>query len=152
MPHQPLVAAAAALLAIAICTGLTRQSAAVTALPPAEAMTKNGFDVSNATIPAEQILSGGPPRDGIPAIDEPRFVDVLRVAFLRDKDIVIGLNINGKARAYPLRILIWHEIVNDTVGGKAVAVTYCPLCGTAMAFERTVAGKTLSFGVSGLLY
>ena len=112
----------------------------------------NGFDLSNATIPTDEILRGGPPRDGIPAIDEPKFLPVSQADFLRDADQVLGFVQNGEARAYPLRILVQHEIVNDTVGGRPIAVTYCPLCGTCMVFDRRYAGEELTFGVSGLLY
>lgn len=114
--------------------------------------TRNGFDVSNASIPVEEIMSGGPPRDGIPSIDDPKFMEVEAVAFLEPDDLVAGLVINGQARAYPLRILVWHEIVNDRIAGKEIAVTYCPLCGTVMTFDRRVGDDILTFGVSGLLY
>lgn len=117
-----------------------------------QAQTLNGFDVSNATISKNDIFSGGPPRDGIPSIDHPKFITVEKVNYLNDDDIVIGLMRGDIARAYPIRILVWHEIVNDIIGGDAVAVTYCPLCGTAMVFEREINGKLRSFGVSGLLY
>ncbi|MCU7834007.1 MAG: DUF3179 domain-containing protein [gamma proteobacterium symbiont of Taylorina sp.] len=116
------------------------------------AQTKNGFDLSNASIKYEEIFSGGPPRDGIPSIDKPKFIDISQVDFLQDDDIVIGLVRADKARAYPSRILVWHEIVNDIIDGEAVVVTYCPLCGTAMVFDRHIAGKLHTFGVSGLLY
>lgn len=117
-----------------------------------QALVKNGFDLSNASINIEDVFSGGPPRDGIPSIDNPKFIDVHKVDFLQDDDIVIGLIRGQKARAYPTRILIWHEIVNDVINGDAVAVTYCPLCGTAMVFERNIAEQLYTFGVSGLLY
>jgi Protein of unknown function (DUF3179) len=113
---------------------------------------ENGFDLSNATIPADEILPGGPPRDGIPSIDEPRFISPRNAVFMRDDDLVISLSVGGETRAYPLRILVWHEIANDVIGSQPVAVTYCPLCGTAMVFERRIGGRTRSFGVSGLLY
>ncbi|GAB4175980.1 MAG: hypothetical protein Fur0032_15810 [Terrimicrobiaceae bacterium] len=119
---------------------------------PAYAVARNGFDLSNATIPQSEIMLGGPPRDGIPSIDAPKFVPTGEVSFLKDGDLLIGLNRGGKARAYPLRILVWHEIVNDTVSGEPVAVTYCPLCGTAMVFNARLEGGRRSFGVSGLLY
>jgi len=112
----------------------------------------NGFDISNATIPKNEIFSGGPPRDGIPAIDKPKFVTTAEAGFLRDDDLVVSYTIGGKARAYPLRVLVWHEIVNDDFEGQSIAVTYCPLCGTAMVFDRRVGERALSFGVSGLLY
>ena len=116
------------------------------------AFTFNGFDVSNTTIPKSKILPGGPPRDGIPAIDDPKFLPVSDVNYLRDGDQVLGFVEQGVTRAYPLRILVHHEIVNDTVGGRPIAVTYCPLCGTCMVFDRRYAGKELTFGVSGLLH
>jgi len=117
-----------------------------------QAQFKNGFDLSRASINPESIFSGGPPRDGIPSIDHPKFIAASKVNYLKDDDIVIGLVRGGKARAYPTRVLIWHEIVNDVIEGDAVAVTYCPLCGTAMVFGREIGGKVRTFGVSGLLY
>jgi hypothetical protein len=112
----------------------------------------NGFDVSNATVPREQILPGGPPRDGIPALRHPKFVAAGAAAFLRDDDIVMGFAHGGAARAYPIRILNWHELVNDTVGDRKILVSYCPLCASGMVFDRMVGGRELTFGVSGLLY
>ncbi len=110
------------------------------------------FDLSKATIPVQEIHSGGVPKDGIPAILDPSFVSAGEVDFLREEDIVLGFVHDGVARAYPLRILVRHEIVNDTVAGQPIAATYCPLCGTAMVFDRRVGGRELTFGVSGLLY
>jgi hypothetical protein len=118
----------------------------------AKRASPNGFDLSNATIPAAEILSGGPPRDGIPSIDNPRFISAQAADFLRPDDQVLSISIGAETRAYPLRILVWHEIVNDAVGGQPILVTYCPLCGTAMVFNRKFDGRTLTFGVSGLLY
>lgn len=112
----------------------------------------NGFDISNASIPVEEIRKGGPPRDGIPAILRPTFVSADRADFLRGNDKVIGFVNGDTARAYPLRILVWHEIANDTVGEIPIVVTYCPLCGTSMVFDRRYGDETLTFGVSGLLY
>jgi hypothetical protein len=92
------------------------------------------------------------PQDGIPAIDEPRFESVAEVNWLADQEPVIALEFNGDARAYPLQIMTWHEIVNDEVGGTPVAVTFCPLCNTAIAFERPeIGGKVTTFGTSGKL-
>lgn len=119
---------------------------------PLYAQSMKGFNLSNAAIPVEEIMDGGPPRDGIPSIDRPKFISTNEVDFLNDNDIVIGFSHNGENRAYPLRILIWHEIVNDKIVDRRIAVTYCPLCGTAMVFDRVVNGKTRTFGVSGLLY
>ena len=98
------------------------------------------------------IVPGGPPPDGIPAISHPRFLRPAQVNILSASEPVLALQIGADARAYPVQILIWHEIVNDTVGGVPVAVTYCPLCNTAIAYDRRTAGRVLSFGTSGLLY
>jgi hypothetical protein len=104
-------------------------------------------------VPPDQIVSGGPPRDGIPSIDKPKFVSVQDASkFLQGRDLVIGLSINGDVRAYPMQILVWHEIVNDVVGGTPVAVTYCPLCFTSQVFVRDIDRQTVQFGTSGKLY
>ena len=110
---------------------------------------KNGFDLDNASIPVGEILSGGPPRDGIPAIDNPRFIAAGAADFLADDSRVIGVARGDSARAYPIAILNWHEIVNDEIGGDPIVVTFCPLCGTGMVFQTP--GDT-TLGVSGLLY
>ncbi|UVS70382.1 DUF3179 domain-containing protein [Nitrososphaera viennensis] len=102
-------------------------------------------------VPPDKIVNGGPPRDGIPSIDNPKFVSV-KDAKLEDSDLVLGLEINGDIRAYPLRIMVWHEVVNDHVGGVPVAVTYCPLCFTNQVFKRTVGDAVVEFGTSGKLY
>lgn len=106
---------------------------------------------TNAIVPLDQIVSGGPPRDGIPSIDSPKFISA-EDAGLQDSDLILGLNINGDIRAYPLNVLVWHEIVNDEVGGTPVAVTYCPLCFTNQVFHRTIDNQTVEFGTSGKLY
>lgn len=118
----------------------------------AQTLTKNGFSLIQAKIPTDEILSGGPPKDGIPAINFPKFLSADGADFLNSKDRVLGIVINGTAKAYPIRILNWHEIVNDKIDSEAFAITFCPLCGTGIAFSRKIAGKTTSFGVSGLLY
>jgi hypothetical protein len=106
-----------------------------------------------AIVPLDQIVSGGPPRDGIPSIDNPKFVSVQDASkFLQGSDLVIGVSVNGDTRAYPLQILVWHEIVNDVVGGTPVAVTYCPLCFTSQVFVRDIDGQVVQFGTSGKLY
>jgi len=112
------------------------------------------WDFSGHSIPLEEIRSGGPGKDGIPAIDRPRFVPAAKASqtFLEDEDRIIALVVNGKKKAYPIKILNWHEIVNDSIGGRHVVVTFCPLCGTGMVFDANAAGKQLNFGVSGLLY
>lgn len=112
----------------------------------------NGFDVSGGLIPKNEILRGGPPRDGIPAIMNPKFESADGAGWLRDDDLVAGVSISGVERAYPLRILVWHEAVNDTVGGKPILVSYCPLCGSTVVFGRNINGKDYTFGISGLLH
>ncbi len=103
-------------------------------------------------IDVREIFSGGVPRDGIPSLDSPEFAAVADAPdYLRPDEPVIVLELNGVARAYPLSILTWHEIVNDIVGGEPVVVTFCPLCNTSLAFPRTVNGRVLEFGVSGSL-
>ena len=109
-------------------------------------------DFSRHTVPFEEILSGGPPRDGIPPIDEPKFIDFDEAdRYLGRLEPVISFEINGDVRAYPLQILTWHEIVNDVVGGVPVAVTFCPLCNSAIVFDRTLDGVVHRFGTSGKL-
>lgn len=103
-------------------------------------------------VPLDEIKSGGPPKDGIPSIDKPKFVDASEANFISDDELIIGLNINGQKKAYPLFILVWHEIVNDEFGDAYVAVTYCPLCFTSQVFDRMVDGQVTEFGTSGKLY
>ncbi len=103
-------------------------------------------------IPLDKIKGGGPPKDGIPSIDNPVFANVPDSQFMSDSDTVIGLEINGEKKAYPIFILVWHEIINDKVGGIPVAVTYCPLCYTNQVFERLIDGQEVEFGTSGKLY
>lgn len=104
------------------------------------------------TIDLSELKEGGPPKDGIPAIDDPQFVSVEEArSWIEPQEPVIALELNGEARAYPLQILTFHEIVNDHLAGEPVAVTFCPLCYSAVAFRRTIGGEVLSFGVSGLL-
>ena len=99
-----------------------------------------------------EILSGGPPKDGIPALDNPTFTAVADKPELAPREPVITLEIEGETpRAYPVRYLTWHEIVNDVVGNIPVAVTFCPLCNSGISFDRRSGGQTLRFGVSGKL-
>ncbi len=121
-------------------------------------------------VPPSEIVSGGPPPDGIPSIDNPKFIlarevnqfipagqinqflPVSQTNPISDSSTVIGIYYNGEAKVYPLYILVWHEIVNDVVGGKPVAITYCPLCYSSAAFVREHNGTTVTFGTSGKLY
>ena len=109
-------------------------------------------DFSKHSVPIDEIRSGGPGKDGIPSIDDPEFHSVADAGqSLTGTEPVIGFEINGDARAYPLQILTWHEIVNDTVGGQPVAVTYCPLCNAAIVFDRRVDDRVYEFGTTGNL-
>jgi len=112
---------------------------------------RNGFDLANSLVPASEILRGGPERDAIPALDFPSFV-AAEGAPWPDDTWVIGVAEGTHARAYPLELLIWHELVNDRLGGRPLLVSYCPLCGTALVFDRRVGDEERRFGVSGLLY
>ena len=98
------------------------------------------------------VLSGGPPPDGIPSIDAPEFERATDVGFLQPQEAVVTLTLNGDARAYPVQVLLWHEIVNDTVGGEPVTITYCPLCNTAIGYYRQLDDRIFDFGTSGRLY
>ena len=120
--------------------------------PPSGATSQFKTDFSKHSVPYSEILSGGPPKDGIPAIDHPKFVSVVEAdAWLKPVEPVIFFQIGDDARAYPIQIFMWHEIVNDTVDSVPVVVTFCPLCNTAIAFERTVRGRVLDFGTTGRL-
>lgn len=126
------------------------------------AVTKSGLDlhrrgdvspdVPPPLVQYEEVRSGGPPPDGIPPVDQPKFLRVADVDFLADVEPVLVLEIDGDARAYPVQIMTWHEIVNDTVGGLPVTVSYCPLCNSAVAYDRRLGDQVLDFGTSGLLY
>jgi hypothetical protein len=116
------------------------------------ASEKNGFELSGALIPESQIFGGGPGKDGIPAIDNPVFIPASIASNMKNTDLVLGIEIGGISRAYPINILNWHEIVNDKIGREQFSITFCPLCGTGMAFSGRINGYKLDFGVSGLLY
>lgn len=121
-------------------------------IEPVEAKSRNGFVLDDALVPADEILHGGPQRDGIPSLDHPKFVSAMDARFLGSTDRVLGIEVDGVARAYPVRILNYHEIVNDSIGGQGILITYCPLCGSGMAFVASIGGRRHEFGVSGLLY
>ncbi len=109
-------------------------------------------DFSKHIVPLNEIVSGGPPKDGIPPIDNPKFVSVRDAdAWLDDDEPVIVVNLGQDAKAYPLQILMWHEIVNDEIAGIPITVTFCPLCNTALSFDRRFDGQVLDFGTTGRL-
>jgi len=109
-------------------------------------------DGTKHSIPLSEMLSGGPGKDGIPSIDDPKFISTSEATFLNDSEPGLGLTVSGESRFYPYRILVWHEIVNDMVAGEPVLVTYCPLCATGIVFDRRVDGEVQEFGVSGRLW
>ena len=140
-------------------SGAATREQATPAATAAPANERVGFstagwktDFSRHSVPLSEISSGGPPRDGIPPVDAPKFLPLGGGdGFLKDQEPVVAFEHGGDARAYPIQILMWHEIVNDTVGGTPVAVTFCPLCNTAIVFDRTLDGRVLDFGTTGNL-
>ncbi|MFV2059226.1 MAG: DUF3179 domain-containing protein [Gammaproteobacteria bacterium] len=112
----------------------------------------NGFDLTEPLVPRDEIFHGGPPRDGIASIDNPKFVHAVSATFLKKDDRILGLIFNGVTRAYPIKILNYHEIVNDKIKAQSIVISYCPLCGSGMAFNPKQSNGDDRFGVSGLLY
>jgi hypothetical protein len=158
-----LGAVAAALLLAAACGsagggpaagGPRSPAAAAPAQPQVEQFSRDGWrtNFDRHSVPLTEIKSGGPPKDGIPALDQPKLVTVADAgAWLKPAEPVIALTVGADSRAYPMQVLVWHEIVNDTVGGTPVTITFCPLCYTAIAFDRRAAGRVLDFGTTGNL-
>ncbi|MCT7377927.1 DUF3179 domain-containing protein [Chelativorans salis] len=128
-------------------------AAAAQAIADPTSWSREGWetDFSKSSVPFEEIISGGPPRDGIPSIDDPKFAAASAVPDIEAREPVIQFGLGGDIRAYPLRVLTWHEIVNDVVGGVPVAVTYCPLCNAALVFDRRLDDRVLEFGTTGKL-
>lgn len=151
MPHlqHPGAASGRALLTLLGATALFLAGCGTSGAGPT---TLNGFELEGSLVPTGQIKRGGPPRDGIPALTDPEFVPSTDAHWLSPDDRILGVAMNGEARAYPLNIMNWHEIVNDRFGDDWVAVTYCPLCFSGMAFAADNDGDRMLFGVSGLLY
>ncbi|MDE2505817.1 MAG: DUF3179 domain-containing protein [Planctomycetota bacterium] len=114
--------------------------------------TPPGFDLRRTTIPRKEIRRGGPAKDGIPSLTAPEFMVADAAMYLDPGDRVVGVVIDGEARAYPLRILTWHEVVNDTIRDTSIAVTFCPLCDSVAVFDRRTPNGVKEFGVSGQLY
>lgn len=120
--------------------------------PPSGAESEFETDFGQHSVPYEEISSGGPPKDGIPAIDDPSFAGVEEAGqWLEPQEPVIQVEAGGEARAYPLQVITWHEIVNDRIGGEPVTVTFCPLCNTSITFEGELDGRELDFGTTGRL-
>lgn len=142
---------AGACIAVLLLTTSLATADSASAEPETPPKTLNGFVLSPSSIPIREILPGGPERDDIPALDFPVTVRPHEAPW-DDGDMMIGVSLGGEARAYPIAMMTWHELVNDTVGGREILVSFCPLCGTALVFDRRVAGKARRFGVSGLLY
>jgi hypothetical protein len=139
---------------VLLLTGCGNERSAPPADPDVAAFVAQGWKTNFArhSVPYEEIKSGGPSKDGIPAIDEPRFVTTTEAdRWLEPREPVIALTIGDETRAYPIQVLIWHEIVNDELAGVPVAVTFCPLCNTAIVFDRRVDGRALDFGTTGKL-
>lgn len=134
---RPPLAATAVLLGLAAC---------------ADPSGIAGFDVQDCDLFSDKIFDGGPGRDDIPALVHPEIVPASQAVDLEPTDRVLGVVRNGAARAYPFEVMWWHEVVNDTVGGEAVLVTYCPLTGSGLAFDPVIDGKVVEFGVSGLIF
>ena len=121
--------------------------------PPPGAARQFSTDFSRHTVPYDRILSGGPPKDGIPAVDAPQYLSVAEAdAWLEPREPVAVIEAGGLVRAYPIQVLTWHEIVNDRLGDLPVTVTFCPLCNTAIAFDRRFDDLVLDFGTTGLLH
>ena len=124
---------------------------------PSALVNPAAAELPDPLIDVDRIVSGGPPPDGIPPIDDPQFDPADEVDWLDPQEPVLALQVDGEDRAYPVQIVIWHEIVNDSVAGVPVAVTYCPLCSSALAFDRRLTGpdgldRVVSFGTSGKLF
>jgi len=132
---------------------VTGQLAALSATPPGSDTKIEGSGPGKRISPAPRILPGGPPKDGIPSIDKPKFISSTEAdSWLQGSDWVIGVRLGKEARAYPLQILVWHEIVNDEIDGVPILVSYCPLCFSSIGFYRVIEGQAVEFGTSGKLY
>ncbi|MGJ8569896.1 MAG: DUF3179 domain-containing protein [Hoeflea sp.] len=152
-PAHVLYSRLQSVIALVLLAGLCLALSAISAAADPERWQAEGWktDFSKFNIDFASVMSGGPPKDGIPPIDDPTFLAVSNTSGLDAKEPVMSVIIDGQARAYPLRIMIWHEIVNDTLAGRPIAVTYCPLCNAAIVFDRTVEGTVTSFGTTGKL-
>jgi DNA-directed RNA polymerase subunit K/omega len=142
-----------ALLALMLAAVPASPAPAGVELVPGGVDPVRGFttDFSRATVSGDRIRAGGPPKDGIPAIDNPVFVAVSEIDWIGEDEPVLVVSADGVTHIYPLQILTFHEIVNDVVGNTPLAVTFCPLCNTGIVFEREFDGRVLDFGTTGRL-
>ena len=134
------------LIIVSSCSGQKEEVASILSTP------EPGFTDSDWSVPKDQVFDAGPGKDGIPALENPYFVLADEATYLGDEDLIIGYKSGDDIRAYPHAILDWHEIVNDEINGDKVAITYCPLTGTGIGWNRVIDGRESTFGVSGLLY
>ncbi|MDE0202420.1 MAG: DUF3179 domain-containing protein [Rhodospirillaceae bacterium] len=148
---RTLALSALSLPALALAGALALQPAAAREAPSGWLYEWGSTDFSKSSISFDEIMSGGPPKDGIPAIDDPVFVAASDLEDLAGTEPVISFVVGDDHRAYPLQVLIWHEIVNDTVGGVPISVTFCPLCNSAVVYDRRVGDAVLDFGTTGKL-
>lgn len=154
MKHAPLLLLAGLLLSTG-CLGQTGPDPSNEPLTPAEesAGIKTTDDGVRYLVHPSKIRSGGPPKDGIPSIDNPTYVTVDEAdEWIADNELVLAIEYAGVTRVYPLQIMVWHEIVNDEIAGDPLLITYCPLCGSGIAYKRTLDGEPVEFGTSGKLY
>ena len=147
----PVMRRAAWVASLAVAMLLLPASRAVANPPEHWCFDWSKTDFDKRSIALDEIVDGGPPKDGIRSIDAPVFIPVAEETAIPDTEPVIGLFLGGEARAYPLRYLMFHEIVNDVIGQVPVAVTFCPLCNSAIVFDRRIGDRTLEFGTTGKL-
>ncbi|HEB13802.1 MAG TPA: DUF3179 domain-containing protein [candidate division WWE3 bacterium] len=153
--REHMIVVALLLISIPAAVGLYffLKDKSVLQVVPGETITGFNINTNKFSVDPDKLTGGGPTKDGIPSIDNPKFETAAEAEkWLKDEDPVFGIVHKGEARAYPQRILVWHEIVNETIAGDPILITYCPLCGTAIAFERKIDGVEVEFGVSGKLY
>jgi len=156
-PRHPVLIGAAVIIPWAMAWSLFGRPADASQTRPPQAnparhQALEQFNLEGLTVAREEILPGGPGKDGIPALTNPRSVAVKHASFLPATDRIVSVSMGGAVRGYPLRILTWHEAINDELGGTPIAVIYCPLCDSVSVVERRIGDKMVEFGISGLLH
>jgi uncharacterized protein DUF3179 len=149
---QRLLLATAVIGATALGGASSRAEEAAPPPAPAAAPEIGGFALQGLRVPAEHILSGGPKRDDIPSVDAPRFASLEEATWVLAENPVIGVSLEGESHVYPVHIVERHQVVNDVLAGRPIVVSYDPLAGSPRAYERSLEGRVLEFGVAGLLY